>query len=143
MKNTPWHQASQSIVKEAAKYAEELIITLRLDILNTVCVTTEGKVVIAATAGNLLKKSQDMQFLEIAKDKKWQGKLLGIRWEDESLGITSCFAWLKGWSTWLALHIPSQTCVTCMSSCYLRSSKQRRRRKPPSTAKSCAVYVGR
>ena len=91
MKNTPWHQASQSIVKEAAKYAEELIITLRLDILNPVCVTTEGKVVIAARAGNLLKKSQDMQFLEIAKDKKWQGKLLGIRWADESLGITSCF----------------------------------------------------
>ena len=60
----------QSLVKEAAKYAEELNITLQLDILNPVSVATEGKVVTAATAGNLLKKSQEMQFLEIAKDKK-------------------------------------------------------------------------
>ena len=30
----------QSLVKEAAKYAEELNITLQLDTLNPVCVTT-------------------------------------------------------------------------------------------------------
>ena len=45
----------QSLEKEAAKYAEELNITLQLDTINPVCVTTEGKVVIAARAGNLLK----------------------------------------------------------------------------------------
>ena len=55
--------------------------------------------VTAARAGNLLNKSQEMQFLEITKDKKWQAKLFRIRWEDESLSITSCFAWLKGWAT--------------------------------------------
>ena len=65
----------QSLVKEAAKYAEELIITPQLDTLNPVCVTREGKVVTAARAGNLLKQSQEKQFLEIAKDKKWQGNL--------------------------------------------------------------------
>ena len=75
----------QSVVKEAAKFAEERNITLQLDTLNPVCVTTEGKVVTAARAGNLMKKSQEKQFLEIAKDKKWQGKLFLIRWEDESL----------------------------------------------------------
>ena len=89
----------QSLVKEAAKYAEELNITLQLDILNPVCVTTEGKVVTAARAGKLLKKSLEMQFLEISKDKKWQRKLFRIRWDDDSLSITSCFAWLKGWAT--------------------------------------------
>ena len=72
---------------------------IQLDTLNLVCVITEGKVVTAARAGNLLKKSLEKQFLEIAKDKKWQGKLFRIRWEDESLSITSCFAWLKGWAT--------------------------------------------
>ena len=56
-------------------------------------------VVTAARAGNLLTKSQEMQFLEIAKDKKWQGKLFRIRWDDDSLRITSCFACLKGWGT--------------------------------------------
>ena len=62
----------QSLLKEAAKYAEELNITLQLDILNPVVVT-------AARAGNLLKKSHEMQFLEISKDKKWQEKLFRIR----------------------------------------------------------------
>ena len=83
----------QLFVKEAAKYAEELNITLQLDTLNPMCVTTEGKVVTAARAGNLRKQSQETQFVEIAKDKKWQGKLFRIRWKDESLSITSCFAW--------------------------------------------------
>ena len=55
--------------------------------------------VTAARAGNLLKKSQEMQFLEIAKDKKWQGKLFRIRWED------GFFAWLKGWATCLTYTI--------------------------------------
>ena len=132
----------QSLVKKLANYAEELNITLQLDTLNPVCVTTEGKVVTAARAGNLLKQSQEKQFLEIAKDKKWQGKLFRIRWEDESLSITSCFAWLTEVGLH-ALHIPSRACMNCMSSCYLRSSTQRRRRKPPPTAKFYAGYVGR
>ena len=55
---------------EAAKYAEELNITFQLYIQNPVCVTKEGNVVNAARAGNLLKKSQEMQFLEIAIDEK-------------------------------------------------------------------------
>ena len=45
----------QSLVKEAAKYPEELKIILQPDTLNPVCVTTEGKVVTAVRAGNLLK----------------------------------------------------------------------------------------
>ena len=44
--------------QEAAKFAEELNIILQLDTLNPVCVT-EGKVVTAARAGNLLKQSQE------------------------------------------------------------------------------------
>ena len=60
----------QSLVQEAGKYAEELNITLQLNTLNPVCVTAEGKVVAVARAGNLLKQSQEKQFLEIAKDKK-------------------------------------------------------------------------
>ena len=56
----------QSLVKELANYAEELNITLQLDILNPVCVTTEGKVVSEERVGNLLKQSQEKQFLEIA-----------------------------------------------------------------------------
>ncbi|CAH3173623.1 unnamed protein product, partial [Porites evermanni] len=70
----------------------------------------QGKVVTAAKAGNLLKQSQGKQFLEIVKDKKWQGKLFRIRWEDESLSITSCFAWLQGWSTCPTYTIAGMLC---------------------------------
>ena len=56
----------QSLVKELANYAEELNVTLQLDILNPVCVTTEGKVVSEERVGNLLTQSQEKQFLEIA-----------------------------------------------------------------------------
>ena len=56
----------QSLVKELANYAEELNVTLQLDILNPVCVTMEGKVVSEERVGNLLKQSQEKQFLEIA-----------------------------------------------------------------------------
>ena len=49
----------QSLVKEAAKYAEEINITLQLDTLNPLCVAKKGKVVIAARAGKLLKQSQE------------------------------------------------------------------------------------
>ena len=59
----------QSLVKEAATYAEELNITLQLDTLNPVCVTTEGKMVTAARAGNLLKQSQEKQFLRSLETK--------------------------------------------------------------------------
>ena len=54
----------QSLVKELAlaNYAEELNVTLQLEILNPVCVTTEGKVVSEERVGNLLKQSQEKQF---------------------------------------------------------------------------------
>ena len=46
-----------------------IIIIIINPALNPVCVTTDGKVVTAARAGNLLKQSQEKQFLEIAKKK--------------------------------------------------------------------------
>ena len=44
--------------------------------VNPVCVTTEGKVVTAPRAGNLLTQSQEKQLLEIAKDKKVTRKVI-------------------------------------------------------------------
>ena len=53
----------QSLVKEAARYmyAEELNITHQLDTLNPVCITTEGKVVTASRAGNLLNGNGNLK----------------------------------------------------------------------------------
>ena len=62
---------------------------------------------IATRAGNLLKQSQKRQFLEVAKDNKWQAKLFRIRWEDESLSITSCYIYHRGhvWTVWAGKNI--------------------------------------
>ena len=99
---------------------------------------------IAARAGNLLKQSQEKQFLEIAKDKKWQGKLFRIRWEDESLSLTSCFAWLKGWATCPTYTIAGmyelyEQLLPCEA---LHKGEDANLHRPP-TAKSYAGYVER
>ena len=39
-------------------------------------------------------------------EKKWQGKLLAARWEEDQLNQRGCFAWLKNWDT-----APSHTIV--------------------------------
>ena len=59
----------QSLVKEAAKYAEEVNITLQLDTLNPVCVTTEGKVVTAARAGRSLKTKNGKESYSVSGGK--------------------------------------------------------------------------
>ena len=71
----------QSLVKEAAKFAEEPNITLQLDTLNPVCVTTDGKVVSAARAGNLLKQSQEKQFFRGTQRRFSEKYLFGRRFE--------------------------------------------------------------
>ena len=38
------------------------------------------------------------------KEKRWQGKLLAARWEEDKLNQRGCFAWLKNWDT-----IPTHT----------------------------------
>ena len=59
----------QSLVEEAAKYAEELNITLKLDTINPVCVTTEGKVVTAARAGRSLKTKNGKESYSVSGGK--------------------------------------------------------------------------
>ena len=90
----------QSLVKEAKQLSTLKNSTSHFSLISKIpCFTKEGKVVNAARAGNLVMNSQEMQFLEIAIDEKWQGKVCRIIWDEESLNITSCFAWLKGWAT--------------------------------------------
>ena len=69
LKNFFMASGYQSLVKEAAKYAEEVNITLQLDTLNPVCVTTEGKVVTAARAGRSLKTKNGKESYSVSGGK--------------------------------------------------------------------------
>ena len=46
-----------------------------------------------------LKKAAMEQRKTEVKEKKWQGKLLAARWEEDQLNQRGCFAWLKNWDT--------------------------------------------
>ena len=45
---------------------------------------------------HLKKVSLERQKTE-TMEKRWQGKLLAARWEDDQLNQWGCFAWLKNW----------------------------------------------
>ena len=46
-----------------------------------------------------LKKAAMEQRKTEVKEKKWQGKVLAARWEEDQLNQRGCFAWLKNWDT--------------------------------------------
>ena len=46
-----------------------------------------------------LRKAAIEQRKTEVKEKKWQGKLLAARWEEDQLNQRGCFAWLKNWDT--------------------------------------------
>ena len=107
----------QSLVKDAAKYAEELELILNLTHPQSSLDTDMGEVPAKKIMAHL-KRSQEEQFEEMVRDQKWQGKLLRARWEDESLNKSGCFAWLKEWRTCLSNVTSSQECSSFMNSCY-------------------------
>ena len=46
-----------------------------------------------------LKKAAMEQRKTEVKEKRWQGKLLAARWQEDQLNQRGCFAWLKNWDT--------------------------------------------
>ena len=79
-----------SIIKDAQKCARELGLQLKLDFPEPVCYTADGHEVCGAKIKNCLTKTQQQEL---------QGKLTRSRWEDDSLKMEECFAWLHKWRT--------------------------------------------
>ena len=59
-----------------------------------------------------LKKAAMEQRKTEVKEKKWQGKLLAVRWEEDQLNQRGCFASLRNWDT-----VPTHT-ITSMLELY-------------------------
>ena len=88
-----------SIVKDAQKYARELGLQLKLDFPDPVCYTADGHEVRGAKIKNCLTKAHQQELRDKVEGEKWQEKLTKSRWEDDSLKVEECFAWLHHWKT--------------------------------------------
>ena len=58
--------------------------------------TEQGEVIEGRTIGVWAKKAVQSKCFEDTKEKKWQGKLMTVRWEDETLD-GECFSWMREW----------------------------------------------
>ena len=90
------HQGHQSLVKEAKTFAEELRITLDMSFPHPKCRenTDGGDVPRDKTKRHFKRVALERRKTEV-KEKRWQGKLLAARWDDDQLNQRGCFAWLK------------------------------------------------
>ena len=80
------------MVKEAARYAEELGLQLQLEYPNPTSIQHEsGDVVAAGKLKVELRKCLERKLWKEVQDQNWHGKLISVREEDESFNITGCF----------------------------------------------------
>ena len=102
-------QGHQLLVKEAKKYANEIGITLHLSHPHPTSSNNKGEEVSGEKVKKQLKTSVEDQLRDKIRGKKWHGKFLKSRWNDEKLNQTGCFAWLTEWK-----HAPTYTIVGMM-----------------------------
>ena len=87
------HHDHQSLVKEAKTFAEELGINLDQSFPHPKCHdNTDGADVPRDKIKRHLKKASLERQKTDVMGKRWQGKLLAARWEDDQLNQRGCFA---------------------------------------------------
>ena len=87
------HQGHQSLIKEAIMFGEELGITLDLSLPHPKCRdNTDGADVPRDKIKRHLKKAALERRRTEVKEKRWQGKFLAARWEEDQLNQRGCFA---------------------------------------------------
>ena len=87
-----------SLVKEAAKYAEEMGLQLQLEYPNPTCIKHDrGEVITAEELKADLRRCLEQKTWEAVHKQNWQGKLISARSEDDSLNFEGCFRWLSSW----------------------------------------------
>ena len=97
----------QTLTKEAAKYAEECGLQLKLP----ACVTSdEGEVIPGGRLKSRLRKERELRLKGDKGAQKWQGKLETTREDDEELSTERCYWWLIKASGEHAQHIRWRVC---------------------------------
>ena len=85
-----------SLIGDAQRFAEELGMKLELRCPDPSGTTEQGEVIVGRKIGVWAKKAVQSERFEDTKEKKWQGKLMTVRWEDEKLD-GECFSWMTEW----------------------------------------------
>ena len=87
-----------SLVKEAARYADEMGLQLQLEYPNPTYIKHDSEKVITAEKLKVeLRRSLEQKTWEAVHGQSWQGKLTCMRRENMSLNLDGCFWWLSGW----------------------------------------------
>ena len=70
-----------------------------LNLPNPVAVA-DGKEVEAKKVKQAIYKARQQEIQSTVSEKRWQGKLIKNRWDDENVKLEGCFAWLSSWCAW-------------------------------------------
>ena len=86
-----------SLVKDAAKFAEDLGVNLHLNHPDSVGAMSNGGIIPSYRVKEVLKECVEKKFKKEARGLEWQGKLLTERKSDLQLCKNVCFSWLNKW----------------------------------------------
>ena len=88
-----------SLVKEAARYAEEKDLQLQLEYPNPACIKHDsGEVITGEKLKEELRRCLQHKTLEAVHEQNGQRELISARSNDESLNFEGCFSWRSGWT---------------------------------------------
>ena len=85
-----------SLIGDAQRFAEELGMKLEFRCPDPSFSTEQGEVTEGRKIEVWVKKAVQSKRFEDTKEKKWQGNLMPVRWEDEKLD-GECFSWMTEW----------------------------------------------
>ena len=86
------------MVKEAAKFGQDLGLELTFVYPNPVCRNDNGEEIPDAKIKKKINKAQQNQLKGEIVSQRWQGKLIASRWSDP-VQSQGCFNWLSKWKT--------------------------------------------
>ena len=86
-----------SLVKDAAKFAEDLGVNLHLNHPDPVCAMSNGGIIPSYRAKEVLKECVEEKLEREVRGLEWQEKLLTERKSDLQLCKNECFSWLNKW----------------------------------------------
>ena len=84
------------MIGDAQRLAEELGIKPELKCPDPSGTTEQGEVIEGRKIAVSAKKAVQSKRFEDTSEKKWQGKLMTVHWEDEKLD-GECFSWMTEW----------------------------------------------
>ena len=86
-----------SLVKDAAKFAEDLGVNLHLNHPDPVGAMSNGGIIPSYRAKEVLKECVEKKLEKEVRGLEWQGNLLTERKSDLQLYENECFIWLNKW----------------------------------------------